>query len=242
MDNALGIDVLLAAILVAGIFFGARRGLFRSVIGLVIVVIALVGAVFLADLALEPVTDLIMPAVEDAVVSRFAGSMDRAMGGDDTDALQNASEIMDEYEVFGTARRRIMEKLRESLADPFSSARTEAVNAFRSALSTTLRSVVRATVHTVLVLAIYLVLLLVLKLIAQACDYLLDAPGISTLNGLCGALLGFAEAAFLICVLLMITSRLGVTFFTDHEKDTYLLPFFLKQMPVDLINTLFHNP
>jgi len=241
MDNALGIDVLLGAILLAGLLIGAKRGLFRSLIGLVITIVALVGAVVLADLAVDQVTDLVMPTVENAVVGRFTAYLDRAAGTEDADAYDDVSDLMQQYGVLGEARRKVMQKFREGVVEPFSEARNAAIETFRSAVTTTLRSVLRATVHTVLVLVLYAVLLLVLKLIAQGFDRLLDAPVLGAVNGFFGAVLGLAEAAFLICVLLQIAERLGVTFFRDHAADSHLLPYFLRQTPIQMLSALFHG-
>ena len=65
------IDVAFALVLVLGIVFGAKRGLFRSFMALAAILIALIGASLLTDLLTEPVTELLMPRAEKGVEEWF---------------------------------------------------------------------------------------------------------------------------------------------------------------------------
>ena len=65
MDNALIIDLVLAAVLAVFALLGARKGLIRSLMALVSVVVALIGATLLTAMFFEPVTDLVYPKVEE---------------------------------------------------------------------------------------------------------------------------------------------------------------------------------
>mgnify|MGYP002991714201 CR=1 FL=1 len=71
MNNGLMIDVAFALVLVLGIVFGAKRGLFRSFMALAAILIALIGASLLTDLLTEPVTELLMPRAEKGVEEWF---------------------------------------------------------------------------------------------------------------------------------------------------------------------------
>ena len=71
MDNALIIDLVLAAVLALFALLGARKGLIRSLMALVSVVVALIGATLLTAMFVEPVTDLVYPKVEERVLEQF---------------------------------------------------------------------------------------------------------------------------------------------------------------------------
>ena len=71
MDNALIIDLVLAAVLAVFALLGARKGLIRSLMALVSVVVALIGATLLTAMFVEPVTDLVYPKVEERVLEQF---------------------------------------------------------------------------------------------------------------------------------------------------------------------------
>ena len=71
MDNALIIDLVLTAVLALFALLGARKGLIRSLMALVSVVVALIGATLLTAMFVEPVTDLVYPKVEERVLEQF---------------------------------------------------------------------------------------------------------------------------------------------------------------------------
>ena len=74
------IDVAFALVLVLGIVFGAKRGLFRSFMALAAILIALIGASLLTDLLTEPVTELLMPRAEKGVEEWFRSWDENAEG------------------------------------------------------------------------------------------------------------------------------------------------------------------
>ena len=61
---ALIADLLIAAALLAAVVIGARRGLLRSLTGLVVVVLAFVLASWAADRLADPVAQKLSPLVE----------------------------------------------------------------------------------------------------------------------------------------------------------------------------------
>ena len=71
MNNGLMIDAVFALVLILGVVFGARRGLFRSFMALAASVLALIGASLLTDALTEPVTDMLMPRLEKSVEEWF---------------------------------------------------------------------------------------------------------------------------------------------------------------------------
>lgn len=71
MNNGLMIDAVFALVLILGVVFGARRGLFRSFMALAAIVLALIGASLLTDALTEPVTDMLMPRLEKSVEEWF---------------------------------------------------------------------------------------------------------------------------------------------------------------------------
>lgn len=232
MDNALIIDGILAVALLAGALIGWKRGLFKSLMGLAVVVLALIGSVVLADMLTEPVTDFVAPKVEDAVVSQFSDALDRSMGSDSPDAQAGLSEMLEQYGVSGDILKPLWDSAASSVFGTISAAKEKAADTFRSAVSASVRAVVSGVVHTVLVLVFYVVLLIVLKLFTRLLDHVFDLPVLSTVNGVGGALLGLLEAAALLFVAVHIADGLGVELVTGHADDSLLLPFFLNRSPI----------
>lgn len=236
MDNALVIDSIIALILLAGFAIGWKRGLFKSLMGLMVVALALIGAVMLADMLTEPITDIIAPKVEDAAVSRFSDELDQSAEENGGEAAGRILELLEEY----GATDAVMGVLNPLASGAFGAAshvKEAAIDTFRSAVSASIRTVVSSVVHAVLVLVLYAALLLVLKLLTRALDHVFDLPLLSTVNGVGGAAIGLIEAALLVYVVAYIGSHLGVKPIIGHTDDTYLLPIFLNHSPVELISS-----
>ena len=107
MDNALIIDGVLGAVLLIGALIGAKRGLFKSLMGLAAVALALVGAVFLAGKLTGPVTDFIAPKIENELVEQFSDVLDRSAAQGGTSAMDSAAALLERYGVSGDALQRI---------------------------------------------------------------------------------------------------------------------------------------
>ena len=71
MNNGLMIDAVFALVLILGVVFGTKRGLFRSFMALAAIVLALIGASLLTGALTEPVTDMLMPRLEKSVEEWF---------------------------------------------------------------------------------------------------------------------------------------------------------------------------
>ena len=95
MDNGLIIDAVFALVLMLGALFGAKRGLFRSLMGLVTVVAALIGAALLSDLLAEPAAEALMPRAEQSVQEWFGESGGQGLQSAEADDLPDADAPAD---------------------------------------------------------------------------------------------------------------------------------------------------
>ena len=238
MDNAFVIDGVLLAVLIGGALLGARRGIVKSLMGLVTVAAALLGAVVLADLLTGPITAVAAPKVEDAVVGQFFEEYDFGLRGEKPDTRVEGPAL-DALRELGVPEETI-DGLTSRLHGASESVRQEIADAFRAAISEAVRALVRTTVHAVLVLVFYLALLVGLKLLTRALDLVFDLPVLGTVNSALGALLGLAEAAVLLFVAVHIAARLNVDWVVSHADDAHLLPVFLNHSPVEGISAWFH--
>ena len=236
MDNALIIDGVLLAALIIGALIGAKRGLFKSLMGLVVVAVALVGSVFLANQLTEPITNMIAPKAEDEIVKRFSDEWDQSSG--DYDEL---GALLEKYGVSADLRAKIFEPFYSSASVAALNVKESATNTFRNAISATVRATVSGAVRAVLTLVLYIVLLVVLRLLVNLIDSIFSRTAVGTVNALGGAALGLVEAALLLYAAVYIGAHLGVKVITEHANDTYLLPIFLNHSPVELISSFTHK-
>ena len=188
MDNALIIDLVLAAVLAVFALLGARKGLIRSLMALVSVVVALIGATLLTAMFVEPVTDLVYPKVEERVLEQFerdipsdalaAEDGDLSAGGLLPDELSDLlGEALDTLKRFGVSDDAI-DGVTKSVTD-------SAVSAAERAAYLLVKTIVQAA----LFLAFFLALMLLLRLLTHGLDRLFSLPVLAQLNGLGGAAL-----------------------------------------------------
>ena len=220
MDNALIIDLVLAAVLALFALLGARKGLIRSLMALVSVVVALIGATLLTAMFVEPVTDLVYPRVEEKVLAQF----ERDILPDELSDL--LGEALDTLKRFGVSDDAI-DGVTKSVTD-------SAVSAAERAAYLLVKTIVQAA----LFLAFFLALMLLLRLLTHGLDRLFSLPVLAQLNGLGGAALSLMEGALLIFLIVFLAPRLGVTWFADHAAGTHLLAWFLNNTPRSIIASL----
>lgn len=232
MDNYLVpllIDGVLLIILLVGYVIGAKRGLFKSLMGVVVVIAAIVGSMFAADLLTEPVTEFIMPKVEEKVTEWLSVPEELTMGQffsgtASSNSVTNPtfSEWFGKLDKWGAGDRFVGE-IKESTA---------------TAAQTAARSLVESIVHSILMLLCFAILLIVLKLLVRTMDHVFDLPVLKTLNDVGGGILGLIEMLLLAYLVLWLTPRIGITFFRDHAEETYLLKFLTEYTPLTLIASL----
>lgn len=229
MNNGLIIDGMFVLILLVSFLIGAKRGLFKSLMGLVVVIAAILGAAIIAGKFTEPVTEFVLPRVEEKVSSWLGvpenlTMQDFAAGSTSSDSSVNPImsgwfEKLERWE----GGDRFFGHIGESAAN---------------AAQTAVRSLVESAVHAVLLLLSFVLLLILLKLLTRLMDHVFDLPGLHALNTVGGGIFGLLEAVVLIDLVLWLTPKLGITFFRDHADTTYLLNFFMTHTPFTVISMI----
>lgn len=65
------VDFITVGLLIFGIAVGAKRGFIKSIAGLLVVILSLVGATILSGIVTDPITDFVYPRVEESVTSKL---------------------------------------------------------------------------------------------------------------------------------------------------------------------------
>ena len=229
MNNALIIDGVLLLLLLVSYLIGAHRGLFKSLMGFAVVIVSIIGATLIADALTEPVTDFVMPIVEERVTERLGvpegltmGQFFSGMASSNSATNPTFSEWFEKLDKWGAGDRF------------FGEFKNSTVNAAQTAA----RALMESIVHTILLLLCFVILLIVLKLLTGMIDHVFDLPVLKTLNNVGGGILGLLEALLLIYLVLWLAPRFGVTFLRDNAEHTYLLKFFSTYTPLTLIASL----
>ncbi len=254
MESAVIINVIVAAALLGFGIAGAARGLFRSLAGLLILILSLVGAGLMADVLTEPVTKVVQPVI----VRHLEKKIDAAVQTPSEPTLGDPGQSGAGAEESGAAASSAQEQEPEDLLSKLEAGRLLKLlgvdDTLRGQLAQQAQETVHQTgvtiavavaeamaqslVHALLFVLCFLALLLVLRLVAGAMDLLMKLPGLHFCNRLGGAALGLAEGALAIFLAIWVLRRLGVSFETETMKSAWLLNFFATRSPLDLLTFL----
>lgn len=214
MHTSLLFDLGTAAFLLLFVVLGAARGLFRTLAGFFSVILAIVGAAWLAATFSPVVSAYLYPFAEGKLTAYLS--------------LEGGGEALAEF----LASFGVDEALVNALAQGAGSAAD-------ALLRTALESVLQVVVQGALLLLAFLVLLLVLKTLSHLVGLIFRLPLLRSLDTLGGALLGLAEGAALLFLAVYIARSLGSSFFADGAEGTYLLTLFVEHTPRTLLAALF---
>ena len=235
MTTPVIIDAIAAAVLLGFAIWGAQRGLFRSLTGLLSVIVALVGAGLIAGALAAPAARLAGPLVEEHI----RGQVDEAMEVQSSQQVEMPELEMEEDDGFAIedllALMGLDEDVRESLLGDI---QEKAVDTGVNVATAIVESVVQSLLYGVLFLLSFLALMLLLKLAVGAMDLVLKLPGLHLLNSLGGAVIGLAEGALLAFPAIWIARRLGVSFETETVAQTHILHFFTTNTPLSALSFL----
>ncbi len=240
--TAIILDVLTAAALIAFTVMGAHRGFFRTVAGLLAVILALVGAQLFTSWAAPHVSGVLQPAIERRVEKK----VDAALGGDTItpqepqigasrpdSETQDQKEAEEESEIQRLLRAiGVDEQLFQRLGE---SAREKVRDTGVTVATAVVQSVAESVIRALLFLLSFAVFLLLLKLLAKVLDLALKLPVLRSMNGLAGAAVGLVEGALAVFLAVWLLRRFGVSFETPAVEGTYLLSFFAKHTPLSAL-------
>lgn len=221
-------DIAAAAVLLLFLILGARAGLVRTLAGLLIVVVALVGAGMIAATFTDPATRLVAPMIEKAVTQKVEEAITAETGRLNVERVDpEIGELL--------SMLHLDEDVRESIADR---AEQTVRDSGASVISAVVESLCRTAIYGLLYILAFLGLWLLLHVLAAAMDLLAKLPGLSFLNALGGAALGLVKGALVLFLAIWAARRLGVSFETEEVARTYILQFFATHTPLSVLSLL----
>lgn len=221
-------DIAAAAVLLLFLILGARAGLIRSLAGLVIVVVALVGAGMIAATFADPAAKLAAPMIEKAVTQKVEEAITAETGMLDTErADPEIGELLSMLGLDEEVKENITNRAEQTIRDTGA-----------SVISAVVESLCRSVIYGLLYILSFLGLWLLLHVLAKAMDLLARLPGLSTLNALGGAALGLVKGVLVLFLAIWAARRLGVSFETEEVAQTYILQFFAAHTPLSMLSLL----
>ena len=208
---ALIADLLIAAALLAAVVIGARRGLLRSLTGLVVVVLAFVLASWAADRLADPVAQKLSPLVERRIEQESA----------------SAESVLADFGFIG-------ERLQE-LTQQVVRAAQESGASLLAALS---QSVAHSVAYTLVYVVSFVLLLLVLGLLSKPLQLVTKLPVIHGANAVGGGALGLLWGALVVFVVVWALRKFDILLTPETVEQSRLLRFFAEHSPLDWISGL----
>lgn len=199
------IDIIAAAILLGFVISGAKRGLFRALAGLVMILVALVGARVAAEKLTTPTVELMRPVLEHRIEAKLDAALETPeesvqMPEEDTDA--DGLDARDLLALLGVGEERLdelVERVQENVRDTGVTILTAVAEA-----------VAEPVLYSVIFLLAFLLLLVGLKLLARLLDLAMKLPVLHGANALGGGIVGALEGAAVLLLLTMLLLRLDV--------------------------------
>lgn len=232
MTTPVIIDIVVAAILLGFTALGAKRGLLRTLAGLVIVVVALVGAGMIAATFSGPAAKLIAPAIEKQIENKVDSALTQEASRvqmPEAD-VEDGFRVEDLLELLGLdqeVQNSLAEQARETVRDTGVSIATAVVE-----------SIARSMIYGVLYILSFLALLVLLHVLLRAMDLVFKLPGLHGLNALGGALIGLIEGALLLFLSVWALRKLGVSFETGTLAEAHILHIFTTNTPLSVLSFL----
>ena len=229
MTTAVIIDAIVVVVLLAFAIWGARQGLVRALAGLVMVIVALVGAGMIAATFSGPAARLAAPVIQKHITSRVEEAM--AVQTDSTpEEVGEEPRVEDLLVLLG-----LDEDVRGSLAEQ---AEERVRDTGASIVSAVVESMVGSVAYGVLFILSFLALLLMLHVLVGAMDLVMKLPLLHGLNTLGGGALGLIEGTLVLFLAVWAARRLGISFETEALAEAHILRIFTTNTPLSLLSFL----
>ena len=228
MTTPVIIDIIVAAVLLGFTAYGARRGLLQTMAGLVIVVVALVGAGIIAATFSGPAAKLVAPAIEKHIESQVDAALEeQAKEHPMQEADVEADWLEDLLERLGMDR-----DVRESMAKRAGETVRDTGVSIAAAV---VESIASSFIYGILYILSFALLLLLLHVLVGAMGLVFKLPGLRGLNALGGGLLGLIEGALLLFLAVWAARRLGVSFEAEPFASAHILAVFTTHTPLSVL-------
>ncbi len=220
------LDLILIGIVAIAAWRGFRAGLINGIFGILAVVIAIYGANLLANTYSSVVSEMLEPFVSGVVEGVEDNVMDAVQGDgeEDFEPVYDISKLTDS-DVGGIAmavlrQLGITEKSASEMLDGFESKFHEANAQMLDALTETICS--RVSYIAIFTIA-FLLIFIVFTAIGNVLDLAFGLPGLENLNHILGGVFGAAKGVLVVMVITCICRYLGLLLNSELMESTIIM-------------------
>ena len=216
--NPIIYDVLAAAVLILALWQGYRKGFVLTLCGCLAFFVALMGGSMLASALAEPVSQLILPLIQNRLTTAVAAQSSAAAEGVTLPALLDALRSSEFYKQFVSA-------VESAINEGVIAATGNLVHAAASYIALRLA-------WGVLFLLSFVVVLVAWTLLSRAFDLACKLPVLSTLNHWSGAAVGLVQGLIIVYAATWLLKDSLLT--PDIAAQTHLVSIFYAYIPMPL--------
>ena len=242
------VDVVLIGIILIWATIKAVQGLYKSLMAVVVLVLAIVAGLVLSRMAVEPVGSFVWmkygPTIEQRFDEEFGSAIsggENALNGfkDSWDNLLESTGISQINSLISTLSGEEKESATEgeeagteslpSNQTPENTALAQKTFAekIKATVMKNAQTICFKVVHVILFIVIALLALLVLSLLKDWLQGITELPVVGQMDHLLGFLLGFAEAVIVILFIVRLSGLIGIDVFKDLAKNSVIMQLFV---------------
>ncbi len=219
---AIFVDIFMAACLLLALVLGVRQGFLQSLARVAIIIVALLGAAWLAEHLADPAAKWLEPMLTEKIQQQMDGQ-----GAAADDPSLAAAGLLETFGFSGEALDKLVERATE-----------KAQEVGETLLSAVVSTVLRSVAYAVVYLASFLLLLLLLRLLLAPLHLFTKLPVVHGINAVMGGALGLVKGALLLFFAVWLLRRLQIWITPELISQTYILRFFAEHSPMELITSL----
>lgn len=219
---AIFVDIFMAACLLLALVLGVRQGFLQSLARVAIIIVALLGAAWLAEHLADPAAKWLEPMLTEKIQQQMDG---QAAATDDPSLA--AAGLLETFGFSGEALDKLVERATE-----------KAQEVGQTLLSAVVSTVLRSVAYAVVYLMSFLLLLLLLRLLLAPLHLFTKLPVVHGINAVMGGALGLVKGALLLFFAVWLLRRLQIWITPELISQTYILRFFAEHSPMELITSL----
>lgn len=227
MQTAVIIDAILAIVLIVCVFLGWRRGAFKSVIGIVVVVAALLGAGFVSQQCAPMAAEALTPVISHQIEARFEKAAQEVLPAD------SFAEEADAEGLFSAAG--LYQRTARNMAE---SAAGQVKETGEAMIEAAVASMVQSVAAALLFLISFILLLIVLKVLSKFLGLLTAVPGLHLMDALGGGVFGLIQGCLVLFAVVWALQFFGGGVPEELVSQTVLLRFFAGMNPVGIVSGL----
>lgn len=228
-------DIAIVVILILFAWRGASRGFVLSLCGLLAVVVAFVGASFLASLLAPKVGAALEPRFAQAIEERLEEQFQQSVPEGDTAGLTEG-ENYPMQDVLSVLRdmglyEDLVNTIDQAVQDGMTAAAANAAAAVAAAIA-------QSVAYTVIFTAAFVLILIAWTIFSHAVDLVAKLPGLNFLNKTGGAVMGLVKGVIILFLAAWLIQYSGKLIPEETVQQTHLLRFFMTTNPLALLQGL----